>query len=119
MAIQHLSLTLLCCTFISGVAFTGMGASAPGQKVKKPKTTASSLAENFKKIKEGMTEQEVRGIMGSPQRKEGDTWAYFLTRAPEAGEQLMIYQIAFRDRQVVEKKIVGGPDATGPAPQAH
>ena len=86
--------------------------------MKAPKTTASSLAEKFKKIKEGMTEQEVHGIMGDPQHKEGNTWAYFPTRAPEAGEQLMVYRIVFRDHKVVQKQIVGGADATGPAPKA-
>ena len=82
-----------------------------------PKPTVSSLEEKFKKIKEGMTEQEVHGIMGDPQHKEGNTWTYSLTRAPEAGEQLMVYQIVFRDHKVVQKQIVGGPDATGPAPK--
>jgi outer membrane protein assembly factor BamE (lipoprotein component of BamABCDE complex) len=104
--------------------FAGNGTSAPGltevrQKVKAHKTAASSLAEKFKKIKEGMTEQEVLRIMGEPQHKEGTTWAYFLTRAPEVGEQLMIYQIIFREHKVAQKQMVGGPDATGPAPRAH
>ena len=83
------------------------------------KTTASSLEEKFGKIKEGMTEQEVLGFMGSPQHKEGDTWDYFLRRAPVAGEQLMIYKIVFRDHKVAQKQMIGGPDATGPAPHSH
>jgi len=66
-----------------------------------------------------MTEQEVLQLMGAPQHKEGNTWAYFLRRAPVAGEQLMIYQIVFRDHKVAQKQMVGGPDATGPAPKTR
>ncbi len=98
---------------------TAPGQTEVRQKVKSHKTAASSLAEKFKKIKEGMTEQGVLRIMGDAQHKEGTTWGYFLTRGPEVGEQLMIYQIVFRDHKVAQKQMVGGPDATGPAPHAH
>ena len=78
--------------------------------------TDASLARQFKKIKVGMTEKEVLATMGEPKHKEGNTWMYAVDRALEPGEQLMIYQIIFRDHKVVEKQILGGPDATGPAP---
>jgi outer membrane protein assembly factor BamE (lipoprotein component of BamABCDE complex) len=124
MTAQQLSLILLCCTLTSGRAFSGNETAGPGQtdagqKVKANKTTASSLAEKFKKIKEGMTEQQVIGLMGDPQHTEGNTWTYFLRRAPEAGEQLMLYHIVFRNHIVAQKQMVGGPDATGPAPKTH
>ena len=86
--------------------------------MKAHKTTSSSLAEQFKKIKAGMTEQKVLEIMGEPKHKEGNIWTYALDRAPALGEQLMIYQITFRDHKVAQKQILGGPDATGPAPPA-
>jgi outer membrane protein assembly factor BamE (lipoprotein component of BamABCDE complex) len=82
--------------------------------VKSRQTTSSSLAEQFEKIKVGMTEKEVIEIMGEPKHKEGNIWTYALDRAPAPGEQLMIYQITFRDHRVVRKQIIGGPDATGP-----
>ena len=79
-------------------------------------TDSEMLAAKFEKVKEGMTEQQVLRIMGDPQHREAAAWQYTLTRAPQAGEQLMIYQVIFRDHKVVQKQIAGGADATGPAP---
>lgn len=118
MTCQRQFLILVCCTLISGQLFACTQANASGQKVKASKTTDASLARQFKKIKVGMTEKEVLATMGEPKHKEGNTWMYALDRAPAPGEQLMIHQITFRDHRVVQKHILGGPDATGPAPGA-
>ena len=109
-------LALLCCTLISGQAFACTRNMASGQKVTASHTTDASLARQFKKVKVGMTEKEVLATMGEPKHKEANNWMYALDRAPVPGEQLMIYQITFRDHKVVGKQILGGPDATGPAP---
>jgi hypothetical protein len=115
---KRLFLTLVCCTFISGREFARAQTNASVQKVKTQKATSDSLAEQFEKIKIGMTDKKVLEIMGEPKHKEGNVWTYALDRAPAPGEQLMIYQITFRDHKVTEKRIIGGPDATGPAPPA-
>src|SRR6266849_5765168 len=113
---SHPFLALLCCILISGQTLAWTRTTASGQKVTASPTTDASLARQFKKIKVGMTEKEVLANMGEPKHKEANNWMYALDRAPVPGEQLMIYQITFRDRKVVEKQILGGPDATGPAP---
>ena len=118
MTSNRLFLALLCCTLISGQVFACTRTMASGQKVTASHTTDASLARQFKKIKVGMTEKEVLATMGEPKHREGNTWMYALDRAPAPGEQLMIYQITFRDHKVVQKKILGGADATGPAPGA-
>jgi hypothetical protein len=120
MAAERLLVMLLSCTLLSGRAFAGDPSQTAGRhKMKAHETAASSLEEKFKKINEGMSERQVLGIMGPPRRKEHNTWEYFLERGPTAGEQLMIYQIVFRDHRVAKKQIAGGPDATGPAPNLH
>jgi len=62
---QYLLLMLTCYALPSARAFAGNEIAASGQKVNANKSTASSLAAKFKKIKEGMTEQEVLGTMNA------------------------------------------------------
>src|SRR5258708_2016966 len=95
-------LALLCCILLSGQTHACTWTNASGEKVTVSKPTDASLARQFRKIKVGMTEKEVLATMGEPKHREGNTWMYALERAPASGEQLMIYQITFRDHKVVQ-----------------
>jgi SmpA/OmlA family protein len=69
-------------------------------------------------IKAGMSKDQVRSVLGEPNRVDHETWVYFDNRAPKPGEQLTIYRIAFQGDKVQGVEKVPGPDATGPAPRS-
>ena len=108
---RKLGFALLGCALLSTQLLVGQGNPAM-----KANTVHASelLSAKFEKVKDGMSEKALLRLMGAPQHKEGDTWSYFENRAPLPGEQLMIYQILLRDHKVASKRIVPGPDATGP-----
>ncbi len=73
-----------------------------------------AFRQKFAAVKPGMTEPQVRAALGDPVRIVQDQWLYFEDRAPRAGEQLTIFQITFAKGVVTDKRLVPGPDATGP-----